>query len=177
MSGACFVVPAMSRAAIRSVAHTVHDMLGPREYFPIIQVVELLFPKLCEGFELHIRSVSEMGNNHGLTIPQHNQIHLREDVYEGAINGLGRDRMTVAHEVGHFILHRNVPLARALGDARTIKAYCSSEWQANAFGGELLIDSRLVRTSMPADEVARRFGVSLNAAETQLRALKGEGLI
>ena len=35
-----------------------------------------------------------------------NCIKIREDVYERAIKGYGRDRFTLAHELGHFLMHQ-----------------------------------------------------------------------
>jgi Zn-dependent peptidase ImmA (M78 family) len=46
-------------------------------------------------------------------MPQDSLIILREDVYEGAHAGNGRDRMTVAHEIGHLLMHKNIAFARA----------------------------------------------------------------
>lgn len=48
-----------------------------------------------------------MGAKHGETIPSENRIRIREDVYERACNGYGRDRLTMAHELGHLLLHRD----------------------------------------------------------------------
>ena len=48
-----------------------------------------------------------MGDKHGETFPDEHIIRIREDVYLGAVNGCGRDGMTIAHEVGHLFLHDN----------------------------------------------------------------------
>lgn len=69
-------------------------------------------------------------------MPQDSLIILREDVYEGAHEGNGRDRMTVAHEIGHLLMHKNIAFARA--ERVEIRAFESSEWQAKCFSGELL---------------------------------------
>lgn len=71
-----------------------------------------------------------MGAKHGETIPSENRIRIREDVYERACNGYGRDRLTMAHELGHLLLHRveTITLAREDGD---ISPYKDPEWQTN----------------------------------------------
>lgn len=107
--------------------------------FPIVEFIELLLPRLIPDFELQICSIVEMGNINGQTFPDKHIIRIREDIYEGAIHGNTRDRMTLAHEVGHLFLHahQDVGMCR-VADQRRIAAYISSEWQANTFAGQLL---------------------------------------
>ena len=108
-----------------------------------------------------------MGNNHGLTDPKNGKIYIREDVYEGACNGVGRDRLTMAHELGHYLMHRDVATGLArVGDGEEIPTYCDPEWQANAFAGEFLMGSEVIK-NMSVREVAERCGVSYQAAGVQ----------
>src|ERR1700687_5858547 len=134
-------VPPRSRLAIRGIAGEVRRQLGwsqPR--FPIVEVLEHLLPTILDGYELQVCDADELGVNHGLTYPDENLIKLRQDVYERACDGAGRDRMTLAHELGHLVLHRNLGMARVPPQA-VVPAYMDSEWQANCFGGELLISA------------------------------------
>ena len=112
-----------------------------------------------------------MGNKHGETYPSKNLIRIREDVYLNAINGSGRDRLTIAHEIGHLLLHDddNIALCR-LEPNEKLKAYEDPEWQANAFGGELLAPSYLIKGLTNA-KVQEKCGVSEDAANVQLRTL------
>ncbi len=110
-----------------------------------------------------------MGETHGLTYPQEHLLILREDIYEGALNGVGRDRMTAAHELGHLLMHRNIAFARSAPGVK-IRPFESSEWQAKCFSGELLVPAMhaSILKGMTAEDVAEACGVSLVAARYQL---------
>ena len=106
---------------------------------------------------------------HGLTNPATKTIKIREDVYDRACEGHGRDRFTLAHELGHYLLHDDVTvgLARS-GDGASVVTYCDPEWQANAFAGELLMPHDLIQ-NMSIGEIAAQCKVSYSAAELQRR--------
>ena len=112
-----------------------------------------------------------LGECHGLTYPDRNEIHIREDVYGRALEGSGRDRLTMAHELFHLLQHekRNISYARIKSEY-DIETFRDPEWQANAFGGELLASSYLIK-GMSETEVQTRCGVSAAAAHCQLKAL------
>ena len=97
----------------------------------------------------------------------------------GTGRGLGRYRFTVAHEVGHWVLHRPLYLRRDesldLFGAQTAEnrlvslrrdvfsrrsAIPREEWQANRFAAYLLIPTVDLR-----EEFIRRFGEPPQAAE------------
>lgn len=108
-----------------------------------------------------------MGTKHGETIPSENRIRIREDVYERACNGYGRDRLTMAHELGHLLLHRaeTITFAREDGD---IPPYKDPEWQANTFAGELLAPYEYIK-DMSVIDIARYYGITEKAASIQRR--------
>lgn len=170
MSGNCVEVPPLSRANIRDFANHVRTVFRVSEpYFPIVQFMET-FSELDGEFVYDIQSVREMGENHGETFPDRKLMLIREDVYERATEGHGRDRLTIAHEFGHLFLHGGVGLARRVGESAPLPAYKDSEWQANCFGGELLVCSELIKNYKSAGEVAMAFGVSEEAAKVQMRS-------
>lgn len=107
------------------------------------------------------------GSKHGETIPSENRIRIREDVYERACNGYGRDRLTMAHELGHLLLHRveTITLAREDGD---IPPYKDPEWQANAFSGELLVPYEYIK-DMSIIDIASHYEITEKAASIQRR--------
>jgi transcriptional regulator with XRE-family HTH domain len=108
--------------------------------FPIMDVLEFRLPQLEGGFYLDPCSRAEMGSEEGLVVAGLNCIKLREDVYEGAWNDIGRHRFTACHEFGHYLMHRQVALARVRDDSHPI--YCDAEWQADTFAGGLLMSSK-----------------------------------
>ncbi|MCD8294834.1 MAG: ImmA/IrrE family metallo-endopeptidase [Clostridia bacterium] len=140
-------------------------------YFPVVKFLENVLPIIIPDFQLEIVPAEEMGNKHGETFPSKSLIRIREDVYVRAVNGEGRDRLTIAHEIGHLLLHAGSTIALCrMAPGEQIMPYEDPEWQANAFGGELLASSYLIK-GMSAYEVHVKCGVSLSAAEMQLRKL------
>ncbi|MFD1260638.1 ImmA/IrrE family metallo-endopeptidase [Entomomonas asaccharolytica] len=123
-----------------------------------------------------IRDCMEMGDYHGRT--GKNFIHLREDVYDGACFGNGRDRFTAAHELGHYIFHRDYIglLHRQICTSET-KSYCNSEWQANTFASELLMPACLFERCRCIEEVQEYLGVTYSAAIARNDILLRDGLI
>ncbi|MBB52246.1 MAG: hypothetical protein CMK88_16215 [Pseudomonadales bacterium] len=128
-------------------------------------------PLIYPGFSFESGEVEAMGMNHGLTIPSENVVRLRDDVYLGACDGVGRDRFTAAHELGHYLLHRDVPPKYHRAVSGELKAYVDSEWQANEFAAALLMPAEGVARCQSLEEVSAKFGVSTLAAETQAKKL------
>lgn len=157
------------------VASDVRQQLRVKgDYFPIVSVLELVLPEVVPEFYFGSMAAEEMGGNHGLTIPAECCIYLREDVYEGVVEGRGRDRFTACHELGHLVLHDGVE-ARFHRSSSRLKPYLDSEWQANTFAGAILMpEDRLVKCKS-LREVVERFGVSLPAAVAQNRILNDMG--
>lgn len=151
---------------IRKCAENFRQIIGenPDGYIDIVRIYEYIFPKIEINFE--VLTKTEMGTKHGETLIGKNTIHIREDIYEGACNGNGRDRLTMAHELGHLLLHRidNISLAR--NENYKIPPYCDPEWQANVFAGELLAPHRFVKDKEIYD-ITSEYGVSESAATIQ----------
>jgi len=141
-------------------------------FFDIVFFFDIDLPKFDPEFSLVIDDKETLGECHGLTYPDRNEIHIREDVYERADNGSGRDRFTMAHELFHLLQHvkENISYARA-AEGVDVPAYRSPEWQADAFGVELLASSYLIQ-NMNEQQVQEKCGVSASAARCQLRALQ-----
>jgi Zn-dependent peptidase ImmA (M78 family) len=83
--------------------------------------------------------------------------------------GVGRDRMTLAHELGHAVMHSGEAAFRYSGASGTTSisatnAYESAEHQAKTFASAFLIHDREA-AGMTAKEISEQFGVSLEAAE------------
>lgn len=163
----------LSRKEIRRITQNLRNILGleNQPYFPIMPFIEGTLPMVDPEFNLEILPKDEMGNIHGLTFPEKHQILLREDVYEGACNGKGRDRFTVAHELGHYVLHTpsKIMLAK-LESGITVPSYMDPEWQADVFAGELLMPASLMK-GVPPLVIARRCEVSEAAARYQSRKM------
>lgn len=166
----CIAEP-LSRRDIRHMANVIRRIAGSYDtlYFDIVKFLEITLPKIDASFCFRVLPKSEMGECHGLTYPDRNEIQIREDVYERAYFGSGRDRMTMAHELFHLLQHEkaNISFAR-VEDERDIATFRDPEWQADAFGGELLIPNHLIN-GLSAEQIADECKVSLKAARCQLR--------
>ncbi len=149
------VVPPLSRRDIRAKARAFRQMFGleSRLYFPIVEIMDIMngMPDVFKDYNMIIEEVSEMKNFHGLTLPD-GTIKIREDVYIRAAKGYGTDRDTMGHELGHWLFHRNNRAHARVGEGR-IPLYCTPEWQAKAFSGELLVPAHLIQPQMSAWEV------------------------
>ena len=96
-----------------------------------------------------------------------------------------RRRFTVAHEIGHFVLHDDEVHVDRFRDDRSETGTDAKEVEANAFAAELLMPEAVLRTDIGALELlafdaaaqtqlaqeARRFGVSVQALTWRLSNL------
>ncbi|MGN0405350.1 MAG: ImmA/IrrE family metallo-endopeptidase [Bariatricus sp.] len=156
----------MSRKTIREIAGIVRKSCGcdDKPYFPIAQFIEFVLgnPDNPE-FNYEIVDPNEMEDMYGNTNTGTNTMRIRSDVYERAVKGVPRDRFTLCHELGHYLLHRPEMMSYARGE---VPRYCNPEWQANTFAGELMAPYNLTK-NMSVDEIMKRCGMSRQAATIQ----------
>lgn len=156
-----------SRESLRRMAKWVREQLKMEDRldFPILEVIESLAADEEEEFDFEIVTEGEMTDTYGTTNTSSNIMKIRENVYDGAVNGNARDRFTLCHEFGHWFLHQpdNVSFARG-----KIPKYCDPEWQANTFAAELMIPYYLVE-GMSIDEIVEKCGVSYSCAKIQMK--------
>lgn len=171
--------PPLSRSRIRRLVAEYRSLIGVDEH-PFIPVVEILERRdvlgaIAPGFDMRIGDAEEMGENHGLTYSIDREIVIREDIYERACAHFGRDRMTIAHEIGHAALHADLPYTRRLEEK--VKTFQDPEWQASAFGGELLVNPQHLGQFATLNAMADGFGVTVDALRIQLRAFERDGIV
>ncbi len=166
------LVPPRSNNDIALVADAVRSALGLQNssYLPIVKLYEFLDEIVPEA-SFEVRELHEMGNDHGRTYPEHGVILIREDVYERAYEGEGRDRFTMCHELGHLLLHRGVAFSRIDPDRPPV-TYCNSEWQADKFASYLLMPRVLLAECESVAEAQKLFGVSFHAAYARRSEMK-----
>lgn len=114
---------------------------------------------------------------------------LDDDEYRISANGNDhyyRRRFTMAHELAHFILHRDL-IGRGLDDDRMYRSTAvgnfyntavehSHETQANQLAAQLLVPAKLLREIWAAGEhdvdgLAKKFQVSKQAMQIRLQSL------
>ncbi len=169
------LVAPTSTKILRQYADQVRDAFVPTNQtaFPIMDIVEFRLDAFFPGYYLDVCDRDAMGDDEGRVIAGQNCIMLRQDVYDGAWQGAGRFRFTVAHELGHFLMHREVAFARVREDDQPI--YRDAEWQADEFAGGLLMSARHVRSFAGAEDAAQKCGISSEAARVMLSKHRKEG--
>lgn len=166
------VVPPMSEAAIGRLAGMVRETVQQQDaqQFNILLMYEMLWV-IDDQSRFEVVEDHELGDDDARTYPDRGLILLRERVYESAAQGDGRSRFTMAHELGHLVMHRNIAFNR-INPAAPPKIYCNSEWQGDVFASHLLMPTHLVQDYVCAEALADDFGVSYWAAEIRLAKMK-----
>lgn len=160
---------------IRNTADEIRGFLQIKSSrLDIVSVYDFALPEA--GIVVDICTTDQLGEKHGETFPDAGVIRIRDDVYEGAWNNQGRDRFTLAHELGHLVLHSGVALARGPGSGNH-KLYEDSEWQADTFAAELLMPVKFIWANDSEYDLVERFGVSYDAARVRLAKLTEKGLL
>ena len=160
-----------SRKEIEKIANRVRKLLDYDDLrFPIVTLIEILGEPSEDGdviLNYEIVENSEMPDEYATYSPKNNTIRIRESVYDGACKGNGRDRFTLAHEFGHFMLHssQDYQFART---GESVPAYKDPEWQANTFASMLLMPRDKIH-GMSVEEVASACGTSMQAAAIALK--------
>ena len=99
----------INRAQLDDIGWRVRELLEftTHRWLPVPHILEHMLPTLYgEDFAFRVGFFAEIGSNHGFADPDNLELVLREDVYEGLVDGCGRDRMTAIHETSHLILHQ-----------------------------------------------------------------------
>jgi Zn-dependent peptidase ImmA (M78 family) len=107
----------------------------------------------------------------------------RFTVYLSSITSAERDRFTIAHELGHYVLH--FPMVRRKYEANAMIAtrwvdeddpeQKRAEWEANGFAAAFLMPEDSFKEQFHRNRsipvVANIFGVSAQAAEVRAKTL------
>jgi hypothetical protein len=125
-----------------------------------------------------------MPGDSGLTVYEHSKIVVKipRGVRQRAFMGDGYARYTIAHELGHAVLHVDKLMQgatlprRRVGNVASpwIPKFKSAEHQAMVFAGAFLINDITARTLSSADEVSVQAGVSLAAARIYFEQVQEE---
>lgn len=174
-----FIVPPHSGKEIRTLAKMVRGVLDPdgNAKLDIVRALENVLSKHDSDIEMEIVEDLELKGKEAETFPDDKRIRIARSVYDNARKGSGRDRFTIAHEIGHLFLHQGLQLSMARPNPnQKIPAFFSSEWQASSFAGYILMPIEHFKKCSSAKMAARVFGVSEAAANTQARAYMRDGL-
>ena len=169
-----YIVEPKSRHDIRTLTRNFRGLLGLDDEirFPIVESLDVL-SEVLPGFNYEIIEDDQLpAEIHADTDILTGNVRIKQSIYERACNGEGRDRMTIAHEIGHFVMLRicGFKLERNFS-GKAVDTCRDPEWQAKCFAGELLVPAHLVK-DMNTVEISKRCGVSLDAAEIQYKKLR-----
>lgn len=179
MSGSGFEVPAMSWAEIDDITETLRrraDTLD-KPYFPIGEYLELVMSNQLRLFDIEVISRDEMPGEFATVSRDGRVLKIREDVYEDVWRGTGHARFTLAHELGHMVLHCTGVEVYALATGQRVPGFRDSEAQANHFASTLLMPKKFFSSSDTVETVSRRHGVSRQAALLRLKYLSAKGFL
>ena len=166
-----YIAEPIQRTELRSLAKVIRKILQVEDslYIPVITILENVMPLLFPHFSYeYVPKENFSDKKHGETDIVNHIVRIREDVYYGAIDGNGRDRMTIMHEIAHYILLVicGVKFERNF-ENKFILTCRDPEWQAKALAGEIMCPHDLIQ-GFSAYEVSEKFGVSFEAAKYNL---------
>jgi len=127
------------------------------------------------GFRLDVRDDKYFSQEEAWTDFAERELVISESTY-GCLDRHNcpkcyRHRFTVAHELGHIILHdgqmpRTHSAAKGVRLYRQseLRAYEDAEWQANDFGGAFLASKEDIGQFKSADHLSLTMGVSIEVA-------------
>ena len=171
-----FKASPLSNVVICDIARQFRKILGIKEKSPvdILSVLEIAMPLIDTEFNYSVRKKADMEvDAHADTDHDNSEIVILDEIYNRTIEGHGRDRLTIAHEIGHYILHnKQMCVLTRVYAGETVKTYEDPEWQADAFAGEFLCPAEVAK-DLTVNEIVARYGISEKAAKMQKR--KGGG--
>jgi IrrE N-terminal-like domain len=166
-------VPPLKTLDIRETANYFRKKFGlGTKKFDMIIFVELILPKILPDFYYEVLEKNEMGSDEARTYPDKFCMQIRTDIYDAASNGDRRAQFTLAHELGHLILHTGIDKYASFARSGTDhKIYEDSEWQADTFASEFLMPFDEAIKCKSVNEIFNNFGVSITAAEVRFRKI------
>jgi hypothetical protein len=170
-NGQPIAVAPLSRASIEKFALDVRRLLAvpDNQAVDMLKIIEFVLPQVLPNFEYEIVEDRELGDAEATTSTTDRLIRISARCYAEARARAARPQFTLAHELGHLLLHCGKPFHLARGE---VKAYASPEWQADTFAGAFLSPADEVKKCLSVDEIAARFAISKAAANVRAQQLQ-----
>lgn len=174
-----FYAQSVSREDLRQIAYLVRKKFGYLDdwWIPVDRLLDQMceaFPKL--SYEIVPDDEWDDPTSHADTDVTEHIIRIRESIYNRACEGRGRDRMTIAHEMAHYILICVTGVRLYSRGNRKVESYNDPEWQAKCLAAELLIPYyklKSLKEKPSVDFIIEVCEVSFDAAEYQLQYIEG----
>lgn len=170
-----YVAEPMSTNQIRKIVREFRKLLKIEfdEYIDVVKYLDFLtFVDPMYDYQI-VEDDTLAETVQGETDVVNHIIKIKQSIYENACDGDEYSRMTIAHEIGHYVLVciEGITFAKNKNRIGYVITYKDPEWQATVFASEFLAPSYLIKGLEP-EEISKRFGITLQAARTQLRHLK-----
>lgn len=161
-----FIAAPLSKVQILRLTQKIRSLLNLQNdlFFDVVRFVEFFLQEFIPGFTYEYVDQSDLPpGTYAYYDPVNKLMRISIAVYEGAIRGNGRDRFTIAHEIGHCLLHSNELLLCRNIENRPLQAFENPEWQANTFASFLLMPPDLIQ-NLPESVISDRCKTSYQAA-------------
>ena len=132
-------------------------------------VLEFALDDMVDGAYYAIDDDHNLQGAEGRTDWHQPVITLAASTYANLRRGDPRARMTVAHELGHLLMHSRAPVYHYR--TRAFDKRVNPEWQADYFAAALLMPAYAMRSMKTVKQVMKGFGVSRGAAIHRSRGL------
>lgn len=162
----------LSDAQIQSFALQLRHFHGLGEMdIPDLEKKSVLTRFGEKQFEYRIVPDVELGGDEAITLvsEKHVRILIARSTYDRLRSLDRRARFTIAHELGHGVLHKNaVQLARSreINTKRVVPAYTSVERQAEVFASFFLVSDRMAERAESTDDL-EKYLISSAAADVR----------
>ena len=161
-----------SERDIERLATMVRRELGvaPGARIAMQPVLEMALDEIYPGAYYTIEWDGDMNGAEARTDHFEPRISLSASTYAGLQNADPRPRMTVAHELGHLLMHTRQPVYHY--SSRIRDRHVDPEWQADYFAAALLMPADAFRKMKTVKQAKKAFGVSRSAALMRARVLR-----
>jgi Zn-dependent peptidase ImmA (M78 family) len=171
-----YKVPPRSAKGIEALTLAWRDTLGVQNNWApdMLRLLEIDLPRLpkLSQFALVTRSDLEMDDAEAYTQFNPPHIVIKNSIYRLAQKRDGRSRMTLAHELGHLVMHPGATKLRSdFPAALKLKPFESAEWQANKFASLFLMPLHVVKEFTSPLQISESCQVSLRAAQIRFSEL------
>jgi hypothetical protein len=165
------IVAPLKKAQIEAFSLQWRRGLGYRDDRAVSMphIIEIALPQVFPDFHYDIVPDVDLRGAEATTSLSKRHMKISQSTYDAARRGAGRPAFTLAHELGHLLLHCQRPVELARGQAR--QAYRDPEWQADQFASAFLIPEAEARKLCDPGILASRFGTTPAAARVRLQKL------
>lgn len=157
----------LSKAQVHSLAEKFAELVGYKPGGSLKDVIERLGGKVVVEDTL----LTDPARSGSLIVEATGDFKIILPAHTSAI----RDRFTLAHELGHYVIH--YLFARKEGQLMALRRGSDRiEWEANWFAAAFLMPAdafsqAVTELGRNVDMLASQFGVSASAAEIRVKAL------